>query len=162
MPNVQVTPVLTTTGMGSREGSFNGPIEETENARFEQMGPYRTDNIAASATNTVMTLGAVDAVAPVSFPAGRAGTIVGIAARSNADLSAGTATFRPSINGTVAGVAATESAILSDTVQTKVGTFTTPVAFVAGDLLGIMLTTDAGYLPVTADNSAYLLIRWAA
>lgn len=152
----------TAAGPVGAETPWTGPVPETENARLDQVGPFRQDNPAASQANTLQTFGAVDAVAPTGFPAGRAGTIVGIVARSNADLTAGIATFRPALDGVVAGGATTEFAALSDLVQTQVGTFATPVAFTAGQLLGVMLSTNAGYLPVTADMSSYLLVKWAA
>lgn len=164
MANVLVTIVTGAAGTTAREQAFNAPAIETANARLEQVGPFRQDNPAASQANTALTLGATDASAPTSFIAGRAGTIVGLVARSNADLTAGTATFRPSKGGTVQGAgAATDSAILSDLVQSKVTEFPEAsfISFAAGDLIGVMLATNSAYLPVTADHAAYLLIRWS-
>jgi hypothetical protein len=89
--------------------------------------------------------------------AGRAGTIVGLAVRSNAALTAGAATFAATIGGTAKG----DTSVLSSTAQKKVTMFTTPQPFVAGDLLAVTLATNAGYLPVTADHQAWLLVRWA-
>jgi len=75
---------------------------------------------------------------------------------SNADLTAGTATFKATDNDTelVNGPAP----VLSDTVQqasavARVGI--EPIA--AAHKVGISVTTDAGYLPVTADLDAVLI-----
>jgi hypothetical protein len=74
---------------------------------------------------------------------------------SNADLTAGTATAKVTDDDTelVNGPAP----VLSDTVQqasavARVGA--QPIA--AGHKVGISITTDAGYLPVTADLDAHL------
>ena len=165
MALLEVSLVPSAAGLVAREKVTNAPAFETENARFEQLGPFRQDNPAASQGNTLQTLVGVDAVAPTGFHAGRAGTIVGICAQSNAAITAGTATFRPAVNGVVAGAAATESAVLSSTAGFTLKTitnFANPISFAAGDLLGVMLATNAGYLPVTADHNSYLLVRWAA
>jgi hypothetical protein len=163
MSTIQVTPVPTTLGpTGYREANFNGPVEETFYARLKQVGPFRQDNPPASQANTLQQLGAVDATAPTSFVAGAAGTIFGMVAQSNAAITAGAATFRPSLNGVVQGSATLDSVILSSAQQKAVVTLATPISFVAGDLISVMLSTNAGYLPITADHNSYLLIRWAA
>lgn len=138
-----------------RETDFNAPAHETKNARFAQEGGFVQVDVAASQTDAVLTRFADGAPNPDAVTAGRKGRIVGIAARSNADLTAGSATFEPSINGTkVAG-----SAVLSDLVQQVAQDFAA-VVFAKGDRLGIQLTTNAGFLPVTADVDADLLIEW--
>jgi hypothetical protein len=165
MSTLLVETVQTSAGPASRETPTNAPAVETVNARLEQLGVFRQDNPPAAQANTAQTLNGVDAVAPAGVVAGRAGTIVGIVARSNADLTAGTATFRPSKGGVVQGTGvAADSAILSDLVQQKVTEFpaASVIPFVAGDILGIMLATSAAYAPVTADQQSWLLIRWAA
>lgn len=75
---------------------------------------------------------------------------------SNADLTAGTATFKVTDNDTelVNGPAPA----LSDTVQqaaavTRIGT--EPIA--AGHKVGISVTTDGSYAPTTADLDAVLI-----
>jgi len=141
----------------SRESNFPGAGIESKNARLTQLGPYRQDNPPASQAATAQTLGAVDAVAPTELVAFKAGTIVGVVARSNADLTAGTATFSATKGGTIVGT----SAVLSDLVQQVVTEFATPVDFVAGDRLGIKLATSVAYAPITADMSSWLMIRWA-
>lgn len=147
--------ISTSTGPQDRETALNAPVIESSNARLEQVGPFRQDNVAVSQTNVDLELAAVGG--PVEFVAGQGGKVVGLVARSNADLTAGTATFRATLAGTEAGDA---TAILSDTVQQIVVSFDTPVAFSAGDALGVSITTDGSFAPITADVQAYLLVRW--
>jgi hypothetical protein len=138
-----------------RERITNEPATESYNARFESIGPYRVDNVAASAT-VALSFGAVDANASAGTAVPRSGTIVGVAAQSNAVITGGTATFRPSKNTVVQGTGvAADSSVLSATAQKRVTDFADSafVSFVAGDLLGITVVTSAGYLPITA-------VRW--
>jgi hypothetical protein len=75
---------------------------------------------------------------------------------SNADLTAGTATFKVTADTTA--LANGPQAALADTVQVAVGVKgvgAEPIA--AGAIVGVSVTTDAGYLPVTADMDAVLI-----
>lgn len=75
---------------------------------------------------------------------------------SNADLTAGTATFKAIDNGTELGNG--PEAALSDTVQAAVGVQrvgVNPIA--AGHIVGVSVTTSAAYAPVTADLDAVLV-----
>lgn len=75
---------------------------------------------------------------------------------SNADLTAGTATFKVTDNDTE--LAQGPTAALSDTVQRASGVQRAHVEpIVAGHEVGVSVTTDAGYLPVTADLDAVLV-----
>jgi hypothetical protein len=131
-----------------------GPVTETDKARFEMIGPFVALNAGAAQAATAMPLAGVAGV--LDIPAPRAGKVIGLSVRSNADLTAGTSTFTAKVGSTAAG-----TAVLSDTVQSKISTFAAPLAFAAGDLLSVTQATDAGYLPVTADSQAWLLIEWS-
>lgn len=79
-----------------------------------------------------------------------------LSAGSNADLTAGSATFKVTSSDTE--ISNGPEPVLSDTVQrtsavARVGA--SPI--VAGQQVGISVTTDAGYLPVTADVDAVLV-----
>lgn len=105
-----------------------------------------------------------DAVTDCALPQGNAGFVVPtgykfhalmISVMSNADLTAGTLTAKVTADGTE--LAAGPQAELSDTVQKAAGVQRVgadPVA--AGKVIGISVTTNAGYLPVTADIDAVL------
>jgi hypothetical protein len=162
--NVLVEDIHPVNATGFRERAMDAQSVESINARYEQLGPFRQDNPPATQALTAQTLAATDAVAPTSQIAPRSGTIVGICASSNAALTAGTATFRASKNAVVQGTgAAADSVILALGVQKKVTELvsTSFISFVAGDLLGIQLTTSAAYLPITADHQSYLMVRWS-
>jgi|GEM_PF-5051712 len=75
---------------------------------------------------------------------------------SNADLTAGTCTAKVIDNGVE--IANGPEPVLADTVQraaavARVGA--SPIA--AGHFVGVSLTTNAGYLPVTADHTCRLI-----
>lgn len=146
----QVTPTV------FREEDFDRPAAETYEARLEQIGPFIQDNPAASQAATAMLLAGL--AQHSAMIAGRAGTIVGLAVRSNAAVTAGVATFA----ATIAGAAKGDTALLNTTDTTKkVKMFTTPQPFIAGDLLAVTLATNGAYAPATLDIQAWLLIRWA-
>jgi hypothetical protein len=91
-------------------------------------------------------------------PAGYVAHPICLSATSNADLTAGTATFRVT-DDTVINVNG-PSPVLSDLVQrasavARVGA--APIA--AGHVVGVSVVTDAGYLPITADLDAVLLLK---
>lgn len=90
-------------------------------------------------------------------PAGYVAHPVLISATSNADLTAGTATFRVIDDG--AELANGPAAILSDTVQRAAGTARVGAApIAAGSIVSASVVTDAGYLPTTADLDAVVTL----
>lgn len=76
---------------------------------------------------------------------------------SNADLTAGTATFKVIDNGTE--LTNGPEAVLSDTVQRASGLKDPGVGagIVADHVVGVSVTTNAAYAPVTADVDAVLV-----
>lgn len=89
-------------------------------------------------------------------PAGYAFHAVCVSAASNADLTAGTATIKVTDSGDE--LTSGPTAVLSDTVQRASGVMRVgaqPIA--AGHIVGVSVTTDAGYLPITADLDAVLV-----
>lgn len=116
-------------------------------------------NIAASATNTAMTT----AQGALGFlvPAGMYAVVLYLNVESNADLTAGTATFNITSDGTIIGN--TPSVVLDFAAGTvrrnssvgRVGTH----KITAGKRIGVGVTTNAGYLPTTADHTAFVLIQ---
>lgn len=142
-------------GNAVRETAYNGPAIETDKARFEMCGPFLMSNLAQSAAAAAMLLAGVATVVDIIAP--RAGKVVGLAVRSNADLTAGTATFKAKVGANQVGV----SVVLADTVQQKITNFTTPGEFAAGALLSVTAESDGSYAPATADHQAWLLIEWS-
>lgn len=140
----------------TRETAFNAPAVETENARIDDLGPFRQDDVAASQSDADLTLGAVDANAPVGTVAPRSGKIVGITGRVNAAITGETLTMNPTVDGSVG----TEGVVLDANNQSRVGKLAAEVPFAAGALLGIAITTTAGYTPTTLELAASLQVRW--
>jgi hypothetical protein len=124
----------------------------------------RDDGIDVTLTFAIANPGAA-ATTDLTLAQGNAGFVVPagyqfhpicISGASNADLTAGTATFKVTRDGTELTNGPT--AALSDTVQKKAGVQRVdadPIA--AGVVVGVSVTTDAGYLPVTADLDAILV-----
>lgn len=150
----------------------NAPAVESENARYDQLGPFRRANVAASLAAVQLTAGGVDADAPVGILAGRAGEIVGVAYGFSAAVSAGGATAaqpQASVNAVAKGnlfsVASggAQSGVLDETAgDVSSGPSKGAITFAEGDRLGCQLTTSGTFAPTTADLDVYLLVRWAA
>jgi hypothetical protein len=142
-----------------RETPMSAPLFVNDAFREADVGPFRQDNVVASQTDADLTLTGVDANAPLGAIARGPGKIVGLTARVNAAIAAETLTAVATIGG---ANAAGTTAVLSASAQQVVKRFASPVPFVAGDLLGIAITTTAGYLPVTLELQANLIVRYDA
>lgn len=136
----------------------NEPALETANARVEQVGAFRVDALAASQAAVAEKFQGVDANAQTGVPMARAGHIVGVAWSLSTAVTAGTLTSQATVNGTAAG----------DAVNMGVATVTSgqaqesaPIAFNAGDKLGVKHTTNGAFTP-TPNVAVWLLIRWTA
>jgi hypothetical protein len=117
-------------------------------------GWYR-DDAAASLTAVVMSR--LAGTGDNAFIPPRAGSITGICVQSNAARTAGTLTVEVYKGGSATGL----TAVLDGTNTTfKATTQAKDLdTFVAGDKLDIRITTDAGWLPVTADIRASMEIE---
>lgn len=118
---------------------------------------FAAANPAANAT-TALTL--AQGGAGFVVPPGYKFHALCLSGGSNADLTAGNATFvvRATPAGGSAGTVAGLSTALADTVQSSValahvGAVTVP----AGAVVGLAVVTDAAYAPVTADLDAVLI-----
>lgn len=113
-------------------------------------------NVPATTTAAVYLIN--DADFP-EFVAPWAGTIVGVSARANAAVSAGTCT----VKGTVDGVTKTVNAVLDSTHQSAYGTGSlTTDTFAAGARLGMTFTSDGSWAPTTLDVVCTLWIAYTA
>lgn len=140
-----------------RVSTTNAPAVESENARFDQQGPFRRVNVAASLTASALTRGGVDSDAPTSVVEGRAGRVHGIAYNLSAAVTAGALTAKVTVNGTETGAAMNLAA-----AQRGVLDLAASVPFAEGDRLGLSLTSNGSLAPTTAELDADLLIRWDA
>jgi hypothetical protein len=85
----------------------------------------------------------------------RAGSIVGMATRLVSAITAGTLTVTVTKNGAAGtlSIVHTNGSNASGGVATQASGIDT---YVAGDLIGIQLTTDAGFLPLLNNVEAWL------
>lgn len=143
LPVVNV--MVTVPGGGGSGGAAAGPSMVNPMALPEQ---WAQENVAASQTNV-----ALSAQVSTSFDtvkAVRAGSLVGFATRLTEPITAGTLTVELTINGAGTGflLAHTAGSNPSGGVAAQaVGVD----AYVAGDLIGVRITTDAGFLPITTE-----------
>lgn len=151
-----------------REYAQNAPAQETVNARVDILGPFRRPNLAAGLSATALTLGGIDADAPISVLAHSAGQIIGVEYKFSANISAGGAsaaivqpTVAPAGLSPVAQGAATNVASGGTNPQLGVVDLA-PVSFAKGDGLGVTVATNGAFAPVTADLDVYLIVRYAA
>lgn len=109
---------------------------------------YRVDAAADLAAVALNASGPItNGVTEIEMP--WAGSIVGISVVSNDARTAGTLTVDATINGTVTGLQAVLNGD-NTTHHSGVQAIDTD-AFAAGDRLGVKITTDSGWLPITAD-----------
>lgn len=125
--------------------------------RYAPPEKWFQDNVAASQAR--VTLGARVSALFTGIKMVRGGSIVGVSSRFNTPITAGTLTVNVKINdaGAIPGVpvvstpgsnASGGEALADPGVRT----------FVAGDVIGMDITTDAAFLPNTLDMEAWLEI----
>lgn len=83
----------------------------------------------------------------------RPGSIVGLCARLTEAITAGQLTVQITING---APAALQLVMASPTQQASITQGLGVDTYVAGDLIGMRISTDAGFLPITTDLEAWL------
>ena len=110
------------------------------------VGNFTTTNMTTSASAVAQKLGSVAGMTHVLmlYP----GSVVGVAAKANANITAGTFRVAVSKNGSTVFSAvnsATTVSIVSGTQAKGVDTF------VAGDVIGIKVTTSAAYAPTSLE-----------
>lgn len=128
------------------------------NRGFNTTVEFGLANIAASATNTAMT--STQGALGFLVPTGMYAVVLYLNVESNADVSAGTATFNITVDGTIIGN--TPSVELNATAPVRRAGSVGRVGshkITAGKRIGVGVTTNSAYLPTTADHTAYVLIQ---
>lgn len=89
--------------------------------------------------------------------ANRAGSIVGLRTRLTAAVTAGSATVAVSVNGVAVAVS-----VVLGIGSTGAGAVAAPgaVPFAAGDLISVLISTTAGFLPNTTDIGAWVEVAY--
>lgn len=121
---------------------------------FKQSFGYFQDNVAASQTNVALSNG----MSTRGYAAPRAGSVLAIVVKSNEARTAGTLTVEVTVNG--AGIGLT--AVLDGTNTTFKATTQDKDtdAFVAGDDIGVIITTDGSWAPTTADINVTIEVEY--
>jgi len=127
-----------------------------------ESGPYALpeqwaqNDVAASQTD--VPLSAQVSTNFDDIPAIRAGSLVGLSVRFTETITAGETTIAVTINGV-----ATALTLTCDAGTNPDGGIATAasgvVPYVAGDLIGVFITTDAGFLPITTDVEAWVQVQ---
>lgn len=135
--------------LSTADSNFAGGYRQTVDGWFQ-------DNVAASQAAVAMARSSAPTFGD-KLIVPRAGSVTGVYVKSNAARTAGTLTVTVYKNG----VAVALTAVLDGTNTTFKFTSSAKdsLTFAAGDELDLRVTTDAGWLPVTADIRAGLEIE---
>jgi hypothetical protein len=154
MSNVKIENVKLRDSSGVREAPFDAPAIENIVSRTFQLGPFRSDNQAATATVIAKYAAAsTDTDAPIGALPVLAGGIVGISVRSSAAITSGTVTARFTKNATLVGDALVVTSGQGGTLYNN-----DPFAlYSAGDVLGVTFITAGA--PAGLDYYADILVR---
>lgn len=132
-------------------GAADTQWEPLAPARYVPNEMWGQNNVAASQTNV-----ALSTLVSQNFDtwrAVRAGSVVGIVARHDLAIVAGTATIKVSKNGAVLGTFVVT--LSSGTIESQATQAAGIDTYVAGDLLGMMITTSGTFSPNTGHLEAY-------
>lgn len=136
------------------DGVSNWSIVATwGNDRFAPPEQWAQQNVAAG--QVAVALSAQVSTNFDTWKAMRRGSVVGLSTRLTEAVTAGTATVRVTVNG----VAGTLNVVHTSVLNASGGQSTQQAGidrFVAGDLIGLSITTNAGFLPITTDLEAWL------
>ena len=136
-------------------GASGISLNATDGYRQTIDGWYQ-DNVAASQTAVALARLAAGA-SPTVWIAPRDGSVTGVMVKSNAARTAGTLTIEVFKNGVATGLTAVLDGTNTTTKFTSQAKDTD--TFVVGDELDPRITTDAGWLPVTADIRASIEVE---
>lgn len=138
--------------------AINDPVTSSsgEPGRYAIPEKWMQENIAASQTDVALNQ-QVSTLFPIDTKMIRAGSVTGLNTRLTTPVTVGTLTATV----TIGGVATTLSIIHTAALNPSGGeaTIATGVdVFAAAALIGIDITTDAGFLPITDDIEAWVEI----
>lgn len=142
--NLEVTGNATVTGDIVATGGFR-----------RYVGPFVRDNVAANLTDSRAAVGAT-AAPQLDIAMTRAGSVVGISASFTVAPAGSTLTVSVFKNGALIDAAGILSVPAGATLghATTFAKDTTGLTFVAGDRIGIAITTDGSWTAITSDLAA--------
>jgi len=153
------TPVASGIDVKALPADYSGPVSTAFLATptRERLGPFTRENVAASLVDSAMQT-ALDgaAIFTAQLPE-KAGSIVGIWALLSGPAAGAALTVKASVAGAAVAASAKDIAIAASQV---VATFNrNAIPFAAGDKLGVMITTPAGWTGTTLDLICGLIIE---
>ena len=137
-------------------GAVNDPDQPGAGHRFSPPEKWTQNDIAADQVDV-----ALETLVSVNFAdikMIRAGSVVGLGTRLTEAITAGTLTVTITVNG-VGGTLAVVHTAGSNPSGGEATQADGIDTFVAGDLIGMQITTTVGFLPVTTDLEAWLEIQ---
>lgn len=144
---------LTTTGIAYRKTGAGNTAWSIVGLVYSPPEKWAQDPVTASQINVVLS-----ALVSISFDTIkmiRAGSIVGLSTRLTDAVSAGTATVKATING----VASTLSVVSTNASNQSGGQSAQAPGidtYVAGDELGMQITTDGSFAPITTNLEGWM------
>ena len=118
------------------------------------VGPFIKTNLLTSASAVALAFAEVTGMTQMTSP--YAGSVIGVSACGNANITASTARFAATVNG--ATVFSAVNAVT--TVKIVYGTQAKDVdAVAAGDRIGLKVTTTATYAPETIEWVGYVILE---
>lgn len=140
-------------GFGGGFGGTAGPTPQppTPTSTYVVPEQWAQNNVAASQTN--VALAAQVSTSFDTYKALRAGSITGLSTRLTEAVTAGTLTVEVTKNGAGVGLAVVHTNAANQTggISTQAAGLDT---YVAGDLIGVRLTTNGAFAPITTDLEA--------
>ena len=131
-------------------------LMRTRKIRYEIPAYFMQADVAANQAAVALNVLGLAGNTEITLPKG--GSIVGISIASNDARTAGTLTVDATINGTATGLQAVLDA--TNTQYHHANQVKDTDTFSAGDRVGVKITTDAGWLPVTADIVVLVLCEY--
>jgi len=126
-----------------------GALAELATSRRFLLGPWTRDDVAAGLTSVALELN--ESSVRTEAPMVRAGSILGLAVRSNEARSAGSLTAEVTMNGVATELQAMlDGAHVQDAQATQAFGVS---AFAAGTRIGVTITSSVDWAPTTADIS---------
>ncbi len=114
------------------------------------VGPFVQDNVAANQAAVALSIG-TPAKTQIGHTMTRAGSLVGVSVLSNVAAAGDIATLIVTKNTVATALTVTLDAAVNGGLKNFAVAAKDAVTFVAGDVIGVTITTPAGWSAVTAD-----------
>ena len=148
---------ITPSGLGNTNIGGNAQITLDVEAAggYKQCFEFSQGNVAAN--QTAVPLDVLGQAGNQEYVAPYAGSIMGISVGSNLARTAGTLTVDATVNGAATGLQAVLDGVNTQYKATTQAKDTD--IFAAGDRIGVVITTTAGWTPVLADIVVTILVE---